>query len=206
MKKIYFVRHGETEGNRENLFRGRADFPLNENGRKQAYALREVLSDVTFDKVFSSPLSRASETAQIVAPKNKILIDELLQNMDVGEWAGHKKDEIKEKYPAKWKEWAYKPEKMVFPGGESIEELYKRCNSFIEKLKDVEGENILVVSHRSVMKALFAAILGLKDNYFWKFYFDNASFSLVGYNNKRGYTILRLNDASHIDKSVVEKF
>ncbi|TYB31933.1 MAG: histidine phosphatase family protein, partial [Candidatus Mcinerneyibacterium aminivorans] len=67
--EIYFVRHGETKGNKEKKFRGRTDYPLNENGKNQAKKLKEKLKKYKFDKLLTSPLKRAHETAKIIKPE-----------------------------------------------------------------------------------------------------------------------------------------
>lgn len=73
--KFYFVRHGETDWNRQQLAQGQKDIPLNEKGRADALLLAKTLSP--FEKVFSSPLQRAFETAKILHPGDIILLDEL---------------------------------------------------------------------------------------------------------------------------------
>lgn len=69
MTTVILIRHGECEGNREGLFRGRTDFPLNETGRQQAKALGEALAAFSPSTVYSSPLSRATETARFIAER-----------------------------------------------------------------------------------------------------------------------------------------
>ena len=88
MGKIYIIRHGKTEMNKANLLQGRSDYPLNEEGIRQAQKAAELLRDVHFDHVFSSPLGRALQTAAILVPGVKPAVDELLIEMDYGPFEG----------------------------------------------------------------------------------------------------------------------
>ncbi len=71
---IYIVRHGQTDWNVKGIYQGRIDIPLNETGREQARKTKKELEGIKFDKVFSSPLKRALETAQIIC-NNEIITD-----------------------------------------------------------------------------------------------------------------------------------
>ena len=70
--KLYLIRHGETDYNRNRRIQGQCDIPLNDYGRKLAYQTAEGLRDVPFDAVFTSPLVRAKETARIVMGERKL--------------------------------------------------------------------------------------------------------------------------------------
>ncbi len=206
MKKIYLIRHGETEANKKGIFRGRLDLPLSERGKTQAKELKNYFKDKKIEFVFSSPLIRAYETAKIAFDGLTIEKEELLNNIDLGEWSGKEKSYIKEKEPRLWQMWTTKPEKMVFPGGESLENVYERVYRLKEKLKKMDFESIALISHRSVLKVFFAVILDLKKNYFWKFHIDNCSVSIVVYDENRGFTITKLNDTNHLTSTVTEWF
>ena len=88
MSALYIIRHGKTEMNRANLLQGRSDIPLNEEGILQAQEASDSLRDVHFNHVFSSPLSRALQTARIVAPQADPTVDERLIEMDYGQYEG----------------------------------------------------------------------------------------------------------------------
>lgn len=140
---IYFVRHGQTEWNKIGKMQGHMDIELNDEGRAQAEVVKEKLKGVTFDKVFSSPLKRAIETAQIITDQD-ITIDQRLIERFNGELEGKLKNEI-----------------AVFPdfndpndtrfGIESLDSFKGRINSFLDDLiKSFKGQNILVVTHAGV--------------------------------------------------------
>lgn len=203
---IYFVRHAETKGNKEGRFRGRTDYPLNKNGKNQSKLLRDAIKNIDYDIIYSSPMSRSYETAEIINHKNiKIKKEELINNIDVGKWGGEKKDKIEKEYPELWRTWWDEPENIKFPGGESMNDLMNRSDLFMKKIKKTNHENIIAVTHRSVLKCIFATILGLKKDFFWKFYFNNASYSRVATNIDGGFTIMQTNESCHLNKFVVER-
>lgn len=204
MKTIYIVRHGETESNRKGIFRGRLDIPLSKTGEKQAKDLRKYFKDKPVDIVFTSPLSRAVKTAEIAFPENEIIKEESINNLDMGLWKGIEKDEFKKRSPKLWKTWIENPEKITFPKGESIADVYIRAGNFLNTIKDTKEKSIVVVSHRSVNKIMLAACIGLKENYFWKFHLDNCSVSIILFEKKRGFTIFKLNQTDHLTHTVME--
>lgn len=200
MVTIYFIRHGESVGNKENRFRGRFDFELNENGIRQAEALRDELSDVKFSAIYSSPLSRAEKTARIIA-RDQVGISccEELTNIHLGSWENQPKALIREQYPQLWQTWLTSPEDLSFEGMESFAQVQKRAYDFIlQLLPQHSGQIIAVVSHRAVLKPLFAAILELPGRYFWKFDIDTAAYSIVEYRTERGFTFTNLNQNKHL--------
>lgn len=204
MKTIYLVRHGETQANREGIFRGRGEVPLSPAGLKQAGELRAYFSGLKVERVFSSPLKRAAETAAICFPGQAIELQELLNNLDLGRWAGRKKKEIALEEPEPWRRWREEPEKMSFPGGESLAAMKARTRHFNRLLAAAHEECIAVVSHRSVLKALLAEALGLKDKWFWKFHLDNASVTVLLHDTTRGFVLVKLNRTEHLSGYVFE--
>ncbi len=203
------VRHGETEANRLNAFRGRLDVPLNENGREQAEALARAMEQKQIKAIYSSPLSRALDTAKTIGKTKGLTVNiiEGFNNINLGEWEGRPKDEVKEKYPDFWHQWVNDTEHMKFPGGDTLEDAKNRAfKALKEVMEENKGETIVVVSHRCIIKVLIAAVLDMNDRYFWKFYLDNASYSTVEYDDNKGFILTCLNEACHIGKKVYEEF
>ncbi len=205
-KKIFLLRHGETEWNEKGVFRGRSDIGLNDNGKRQASALGAALKDTGIERIYSSPLKRAYETAEIVgrsigAPFEK---DEGFQNIDLGVWQGMVKEEVKSKYPKMWEQWLYCPNKLKIPEGESVWAVQRRSvRRMLELLND--GPDIFaVVSHRTVLKVILGGLMGLKGNYFWKFRMDNCSINVLEHEDKRGFMLTKLNATSHLGTFVIE--
>jgi probable phosphoglycerate mutase len=125
-------------------------------------------------------------------------------NLDLGEWSGKNKKMVKERFPQQWKDWVKRPESITFPGGECLADVLKRSHLFLQKVISQETENIAAVSHRSVVKVILAAVIGLEKNYYWKFHLDNASVSQVYYEPERGLTVVNVNDTHHLQDTVME--
>jgi len=204
---FYFVRHGESEGNKEGLFRGRQDFPLTELGKVQAEKVGEALKDIDFTLIASSPLKRAYDTAKYIARSRKVEVMAEFNNIYLAEWEGKKKSFIKENYPNEWSLWITEPEKLNLKGAETIDSVQKRALSGIEKIiKQYKNGTVCIVSHRAVLKPLLSGLLGVQKPYFWKLHFDTASYSIVEYEEKRGFTLIKLNVTHHLPRFEMERF
>ncbi len=204
MKSIYLIRHGETQANREGIFRGRGEVPLSPAGLEQAAELRARFAGAGVQRVYSSPLRRAAETAAACFPGLEIEPQELVNNLDLGRWSGRRKQEISAEEPEMWRRWLEEPERLAFPGGESLAAVKARARAFNRLLAEAGCERIAVVSHRSVLKALLAEALGLGEKWFWKFHLDNASVSTLLHDGTRGFVLAGLNDTSHLRRCVFE--
>ena len=204
MKTIYLIRHGETQANRDGVFRGRGEVPLSPAGLAQAWELRAHFASLGVQRVFSSPLQRAAETAGICFPGIALELQELVNNLDLGSWAGRRKKEIAAEEPELWRRWLEEPERMSFPGGESLAAVKARTRAFSLVLAACGEERLAVVSHRSVLKALLAEVLGLGEKWFWRFHLDNASVTVLLHEPVRGYVLAKLNGTEHLSQHVFE--
>lgn len=206
MLEIYFVRHGESAGNKENRFRGRYDFPLNENGIRQAESLRDTLREIQFDAIYSSPLSRALKTAETLAnDRITVTIDPGFINISLGEWENTPKDVVKQKFPELWQLWLTEPEKLSFPGMETLAQVQQRSyGRMMELVQQHKQGRIAVVTHRAVIKPLFAAMLHIPQPYFWKLHMDTAAYSIATYSPERKFTFLQINQNKHLESFVRE--
>ncbi len=140
---IYFVRHGQTQWNKLGIMQGHKDIELNEEGKRQAEIVKEKLSNVKFDVVFSSPLKRAKETAEIICDNNIIIDNRLIERFN-GELEGKCKNEIKV-YPD-----FNNPNDTRF-GIEPLNSFKQRINDFLDDItKKYKNKNILVVTHAGV--------------------------------------------------------
>ncbi len=179
---IYIMRHGETQWNIEGRIQGSSDIELTEYGRELAQITAEGLcrDGIRFERIFTSPLRRAEETARIVAQKTcdpvsgpELYVDERLREMAFGHYEGEILKELRQQDPnigLCFSEPAgYVPDEM----GESYEDVFKRVNEFMDSrlipLQDnPEIENVLVICHGAVMRAFLRRIDGLALNDFWK--------------------------------------
>lgn len=165
--KLYLLRHGETDWNTIYKLQGRTDIPLNENGREQAKLAAAELKDIPFDAVFSSPLSRAYETACIITADRPLtpVIDDRLTEMSFGKYEGTT-PEYNDIYPNRVRLFA-DTENYVPDGGESFEDISKRCRNFLEMLKEKDYKNVLIVSHGALTKGILREINNTPLKDYW---------------------------------------
>ena len=152
MTRIILARHGETDWNRDGIWQGHGDPPLNDLGRRQASALAERLADLTIDALYSSDLRRALETAEVVANVNGLVVvlDPQLREMDVGSWTGLTRTQIDEQFPG-----------ATYHDGESREAFDGRVVGALHRIaSNHAGAQVLAVTHGGVVRALQRHVLG----------------------------------------------
>ena len=174
MGKLILVRHGQTEMNAQSLYFGKLNPPLNDLGISQAYQAKEKLLDIDYDIIYSSPLERAKQTAEICNYLDKeIIFDSNLEEINFGIFEGLTFKEISEQYPNEVKEMEKNWKSFNYITGESLEELYQRAVSFLETL-DYTKDN-LIISHWGIINCIISYFVsGTLDTY-WKFKIQNAS-------------------------------
>jgi broad specificity phosphatase PhoE len=154
---ILLARHGETDWNRDNRFQGHADPPLNRTGRAQAVDLSGALMAEELAAVYSSPLRRALETAEVVAASHglePVPVDDL-REVDVGSWSGLTRAEIEERFPAQFARWL--DYGQGWEDGETYEEMGRRAVDALLRLAAAhDGERVLAVTHGGPIRAAFA--------------------------------------------------
>jgi broad specificity phosphatase PhoE len=199
MATLILARHGETAWNVEKIFRGRADVDLDEVGIKQAELLGKYLSDWKLEAIYSSPLKRALDTANIIARYQKVSahIAEGLIDFDFGEWQSLSEQEVKRLYPAVLDEWHNNPHKAKMPGGESLEDVTGRAVEVVYDVLSRHQGNVLLVSHRVVIKVLICYLLGLDNSHFWNINQDVCGITIFNYADGR-FVLTRHNDTSHL--------
>jgi len=164
---LYIIRHGQTELNTKMLMQGRSDHPLNETGLAQAQEAAERFADmgVTIDKIYSSPLIRAVETAEQIAPDAELVIDKRLIEMDYGPYEG-----MDLKDPA--------PEVMEFfmdfvnvpapEGMEPLSSLVSRLGDFLEDIQsEAKEKNVLISTHAVAMKGALEYLTPESHGSYW---------------------------------------
>jgi len=169
MTQIILVRHGETEWNVTEVFRGRIDIGLNETGMKQAELLAEYLRGLRIDAVYSSPLKRALTTAEKIAGCHRleVVVTPGLIDLDFGEWQGLPRQEARGRYKELYAQWLSHPERVRMPAGESLDDVRKRAMGVVDEVIAKYEGSVVLVSHRVVNKVLICALLGLDDAHFW---------------------------------------
>jgi len=201
--RLYLVRHGETVWNFENRIQGASDVPLNDRGREQAESLAIKLQKIQFFKILSSPLERAFETAKIISLTQESAISKVdcFAELDQGKLEGLKFKEIQEKFPDFSSKWRIVPGEVRMPGGETLNELQERAWQGIQNIYDEfynEEEPILIVSHNLAIICILSKILDVSLNEFRKFRQHNASVNIIEHDSMRGWSVVTMNDLSHL--------
>jgi len=195
MTEIILVRHGETEFNVGELFRGRIAIDLNETGKKEAELLGDYLSELKIEAIYSGPLKRAVNTAQAIARHHNLEVQttEGLNDLDFGQWQGLSHQEAKEKYKEVYADWLNRPERVRLPGGETLGEVRQRAIKVVDEVTAKYKGTVVLVSHRVVNKVLICALLGLDDSHFWNIRLDTGGVTTFTYENGR-FVLTRHND------------
>jgi len=199
MAEIILVRHGETEWNVKEVFRGRIDIELSETGRKQAELLAEYLSNTKVEAIYSSPLKRALQTAEVIARYHRLNVEIVpaLIDFDFGRWQGLSRREVKDKYKELYTEWLENPHQIRIPDGEGLDEVRKRALGVVESILAKHEGTAILVSHRVVNKVLICALLGLDDSHFWNIKQDTGGITIFAYENNR-FILTKHNDTSFL--------
>ncbi|MEW6713584.1 MAG: alpha-ribazole phosphatase [Nitrospirota bacterium] len=165
VKKIYLIRHGETEGAETKRYKGHIDVPLSANGIEQIKRVAGYLVKTgSLDALYCSDLSRAVKSAEIIAEAHglKPIIMPELRERNFGLWEGMSFDEIREKWPDAFNAWAANPLEFSPINGENTVDVRDRAvkifNEIIEKHK---GDNIAIVSHGGINRVILCHLLGI---------------------------------------------
>jgi broad specificity phosphatase PhoE len=202
---IYLIRHGQTEWNRDRIFRGHKDLPLSKEGKIQAAKTARWLRERDISVVYSSPLVRAFETASVIAAECRcpVVKEEGIIDLDFGDWEGNTFDRVKKNDPEQYRLYRYEPERCTIPGGESLKGCYERafrCFLHIAAKHVEDGSQWAMVSHRVILKLLLIGILGLSLSAFWKIALDTCS--ICGVEPRGGGFIIRgINSRCHLTDS-----
>ncbi len=190
VSEIILARHGETEWNRAEVFRGRTDIDLNETGRKEAELLAQYLGSLKVEAIYASPLRRALQTAEVVSGQHRLKVNIApgLIDFDYGQWQGLANQEVQDKYKELYAEWLNHPERVKMPGGESLDDVRERAVVVVDEIIARHKSTAVLVSHRVVNKVLICALLGLDNSHFWNIRQDTGAITIFAY--ERGQFIL----------------
>jgi len=200
MTEIIIARHGQTEWNVGEVFRGRIDIELDKTGEKQAELLAEYLSGSKIVAIYSSPLKRALETAETIASYHQleVRIAPGLIDFNYGEWQGLPHQEVKDRYQELYAEWITNPHQTKMPDGESLEDVRKRVLGVVDEVTAKYAGTVILVSHRVVNKVLICALLGLDNSHFWNIKQDTCGMTTFAYENER-FILTEHNNTSYLE-------
>lgn len=205
MTQLYLVRHGVTQWNQGGKLQGHSDLPLDLTGQRQATALAARLASVRLERIITSDLQRAMQTAEQIAARQNagrqhplIEAEPRLRELHFGAWEGLSYQTLQEQFPRELARWQSEPIRFAPPGGESLGELAQRVAGFYESLAALLGEdNILIVAHGGPLQVLLCLALKLPAQNYWQFHLEPASLSQVGL-YPLGAILNLLNDTSHL--------
>ena len=200
MTRILLIRHGQTEWNRQQVFRGRADIPLSNVGVEQAIALAERLAEEPIAAVYSSPLARALVTAEHVARPHGLqpLRVEGLTDISFGAWEGRPHEEVRQEDGELYARWQSQPHLVRLPDGETLAEVRQRGTAALDDIVTRHsGSTVAVVAHRVVNKVLLCAFFGLGDDAFWRIRQDTGCLNTIECDGDQRVVLL-MNDTCHL--------
>lgn len=200
MTKLILIRHGQTVWNHELRYQGQTDVALTEEGYRQARLMTNRLKTEKIDAIYASDLSRALETAKIVAEGWSVSVQSLpeLREINFGVWEGLTYKEIAERYPDLVKVWFSNPSQVRIPNGEMFAELQDRAYGAIKSLLAKHpDQTILVASHGATIRMIICGILGMELDRAWQIRQDNTAVNIIDFYDGQG--IIRvLNDIHHL--------
>ncbi len=210
MIKIYLTRHSKTQWNEEKRLQGRKDSSLTQEGIENAHALKEYISHMRFDYIYSSPILRAYKTAKIIFDNQNIIQDNRLMEMNFGIFEGQKiTDILKENHDLYYQLW-HEPEKFTcIPEGESYGQVIERVHSFLKDIQQLpDHSQIMIITHGMYFIVLLATMLGLEKKEFVKLnqkVVDGCSLTCVLYDHGV-YTLDFYNECSFLPHIANESF
>ena len=199
MRRFLLARHGQSVSNAVRCFQGQLDVPLSDLGRQQARALGDVLCRRRPAAIYTSPMCRARETADIAGAAVGVAVTSVddLRELSLGEWEGRTVDEVQALPGDPYARWVRDPVAGLPPGGEPLPDVQRRVLAAIEGIGAAHGDggDVLVVCHGGVISAYLAHWLGLPLSAIWRVTVSNCSLSEVA-----PPRVLRVNDVDHLDR------
>src|SRR6202040_2187820 len=205
--RVFMVRHGATVLSAEDRFAGATDVALSDEGREQTRRLAERLSREKIATVYASPLGRTMETAQILAAPHRLEVQACdgLREISHGRWEQMTRREVEKRFPEEAAEWEKDPYTFAPLGGESgLAVTARALPALIELVRENDGRNILVVSHKATIRLFMQALVGFAP----RRYRDNldqkpAALNIVDFRDATRARLTLFNDTSHYDKTAI---
>ena len=199
--RVYLVRHGATALSAEDRFSGAVGVELSEEGREQARCLAPRIAREGITHVFTSPLSRAVDTARlaVLAPGREPQTRDGLREIAHGHWEGLTREEVETRFPAEYAAWEEDPFTFAPEGGESGVAVLARALPVIREIVSAHpGERLLVVSHKATIRLLLSSLLGFDARgYRDRLDLAPASLTVIDFRDPVRARLMLFNDTSH---------
>ncbi len=196
---LYCVRHGESTYNAEGRVQGQSDVPLSELGLRQAHAVAAALAEAPIEAVYSSPLQRAYQVAEIVAERLslKIRTDDRLKEVHAGIFQDKLRSDLVELHPEELARWTSGDLHFKIPGGESRLELQQRGAEVLREIADCHEGRVAVISHGRLLITALKALLGIPLDASPRS-LRNASITRIQHNGDGRFYPLALDEIEHL--------
>ena len=200
-KRVVLLRHGQSTWNQASRVQGDTDASvLTAEGIAQARRCKEALKNVQFDVCFSSPISRAKTTAEILWEERKepILFMDELKEMHLPKIQGLLNAEAAKLYPVEYKTWREQPHRFHVDGRYPVVELWGRSLTAWETILSEPGSSCLVVSHKSVLRSLVLTAMGLSPSSFRSIEIHNGGICTFDINVHGEPALVTMNSTAHM--------
>lgn len=206
MKRVIFIRPGETEWNKAERWQGNVAVPLSEHGQAQALRLAHFVRNTGITALYTSDLRRALETAALLAGVLGFpyQVDERLRERDIGIWQGLTQAEVEAWYPAEYEALRQEPDHYLIPRGESRVQVAARMKAAFDDIIAQPDRIIGVVTHTTAMRALFGVLIPGLDAL--KLSFSNMSVTSLMQDEQHHWHITQRNDVTHLEGMATKYF
>jgi broad specificity phosphatase PhoE len=195
------VRHGRVAWNARSAYAGWTDLELDSRGVLEARLLSDRLQDAPLAAVYSSDLTRARVTGEIIAGPHGLAVNTVsdIREVNYGQWEGLAEADIRSQFGDRFFEsWQADPENVLIPGGETFGEMRDRAQPAVERIAAVHpGQTAVVVAHKSVIRVLICSWLGLDLGMYKQIGQRNAAINSVLFQGNR-VAVETVNDVCHL--------
>jgi broad specificity phosphatase PhoE len=200
LKRVVFIRPGETEWNRMGRWQGYVNIPLNEHGKQQARRLAQFIRPIGIEALYTSDLRRALDTAQILGETLGFtaIADVRLRERHIGLWQGLTVEEVQAWYPEEYAELLKKPTEYVIPGGESRVTVAQRMKAAFDDIlaQTTALQTIGIVTHTTAIRALMSQISPRYDALGMQF--ANMSVTSIAQQADQTWQVIQKNEVIHL--------
>jgi len=204
MTRLYLLRHGSTESNRVGRYMSRSEEGLSGDGRWQVRQLAQRMACSELTAVYSSPLQRAQETAQIVAQPHRLNIEIApeFNELDLSRWAGLTATEIASQDPEAWDIWCNDPRNLSVSGIESFVELQNRIRKGLQEITTGHPRGrIAVATHDGIIRIAVLLALGISMDNYRAITVSNTGMTILDIGPTRTY-LRAFNDTGHLEDAL----
>lgn len=199
--RLLLIRHGETKASAGDVFSGQDNVHLSDVGKEQARQLSARLAPEEISAIYSSPLDRALETADILSQPHALrpIVAEGLREINHGHWEGLTLDEVKSRFPDEYASWEADPFSFAPAGGDTgISVLARAMPALREIVVQHSGRSVMVISHKGTLRLAISSLLGFDPRlYRDRLDLSPASLSILDFKDPVQAQLVLYNDISH---------